>query len=341
MRTILADLRKGLLSGRLAAGSRLPSVRDLAETYGVAGTTVHRCLQELTAAGFLSTHGRNGTRVVDHPPHRCRFGLVLPELPGADGTYVTRHWQAKAVAARAISTTPAQQVELFHGINGHPELPEHQALLQALDEQRLAGLIVVDEDRIRDWLVPARQRVPVVGVNVVAGKPAIGQLFLDQADFLNYALEAVAKRGLRRVAVCLDVNGVSQAATLQARAKALNLDLPLQRILCLPVTAVEWAPHVIASCFSGPVQDHPEALILGDEIGIPAVGAALNSRNIGPVFQVHIANLPLPALSKRPALRLGWDNRAYLLQAMALITAWHEHRQPIGNGSLPLIEASA
>ena len=342
LRTILVDLRKRMINGGLQAGERLPSVRELAATYGVAANTIQRCMKELAAAGFISAHGRNGTRVVDHPPHRHRFGLVLPELPDQHGHYHERHWQAKALAARAVSTGAQCQIDIFHGINSHPELPEHARLLAALDERRLAGLIIVDEGRIRDWLVPERLGLPVVGVARVSGRPAIGDLRLDLSHFLSRALEAVAQRGCRRPAVLLNVFAWSCVSAARSRADALGLDLPLHHVQCLPTNAPEWAASVIAGLFRGPARQRPDALIIADEGVIPAAESALDAHDVGALFRVHIVNVPLPATilpassSRRPVLRLGWDHRQYLLTAVSLIDAWNTERRPIGDQRLAL-----
>jgi DNA-binding transcriptional regulator YhcF (GntR family) len=50
-------------SGDLAAGTRLPTVRALAEQLGVAAGTVARAYKELEADGVLVTEGRRGTFV--------------------------------------------------------------------------------------------------------------------------------------------------------------------------------------------------------------------------------------------------------------------------------------
>ncbi|MFC5502336.1 GntR family transcriptional regulator [Lysinimonas soli] len=59
------QLRQGVLAGiadgSLAAGSRLPTVRALAEQLGLAANTVARSYRELEAAGAVETRGRNGT----------------------------------------------------------------------------------------------------------------------------------------------------------------------------------------------------------------------------------------------------------------------------------------
>ena len=50
-------------SGELAAGTRLPTVRKLAEDLGLAPNTVARAYRELEADGFIETRGRNGSFV--------------------------------------------------------------------------------------------------------------------------------------------------------------------------------------------------------------------------------------------------------------------------------------
>src|SRR5436190_22269514 len=50
-------------SGELAAGTRLPSIRALAEQLGLASNTVARAYRELEHAGVVTTRGRAGTVV--------------------------------------------------------------------------------------------------------------------------------------------------------------------------------------------------------------------------------------------------------------------------------------
>ncbi|HEY0260832.1 MAG TPA: GntR family transcriptional regulator, partial [Lacisediminihabitans sp.] len=50
-------------SGELAGGSRLPTVRALAEELGIATNTVARAYRELETDGFIETRGRNGSFV--------------------------------------------------------------------------------------------------------------------------------------------------------------------------------------------------------------------------------------------------------------------------------------
>ena len=54
--------------GRLAPGTRLPTVRELAGELGLAVNTVARAYRELEAAGIVETRGRQGTFVAARNP---------------------------------------------------------------------------------------------------------------------------------------------------------------------------------------------------------------------------------------------------------------------------------
>jgi DNA-binding transcriptional regulator YhcF (GntR family) len=60
---LLAQIHRG----ELASGSRLPTVRRLADELGLAPNTVARCYRELEQAGVIETRGRNGTIVAWSP----------------------------------------------------------------------------------------------------------------------------------------------------------------------------------------------------------------------------------------------------------------------------------
>jgi DNA-binding transcriptional regulator YhcF (GntR family) len=55
------ELIRQVKSGELAGGTRLPTVRKLAEDLGLAPNTVARTYRELESDGFIETRGRNGS----------------------------------------------------------------------------------------------------------------------------------------------------------------------------------------------------------------------------------------------------------------------------------------
>lgn len=60
---IVGKIEEAVATGRLAAGERLPSVRELAAELGVAPGTVARAYSELESRGVVRTEGAKGTSV--------------------------------------------------------------------------------------------------------------------------------------------------------------------------------------------------------------------------------------------------------------------------------------
>ncbi|MBX3093373.1 MAG: GntR family transcriptional regulator [Cryobacterium sp.] len=85
-------------AGALAAGTRLPTVRALAQELGIAANTAARAYRELESGGIIETRGRNGTFVAPH------------------GDIVQRHAQeaaaAFAVRIRQLGVDPEQGLAL-------------------------------------------------------------------------------------------------------------------------------------------------------------------------------------------------------------------------------------
>ena len=68
---VRTQIAAAVAEGRLDAGTKLPTVRQLAADLGLAPNTVARAYRELEADSVIATHGRNGTfvhsDVVDEP----------------------------------------------------------------------------------------------------------------------------------------------------------------------------------------------------------------------------------------------------------------------------------
>ncbi|GAB4089082.1 aminotransferase-like domain-containing protein [Hydrogenophaga soli] len=64
-RQLYEAMRRAMLDGKLAAGERLPSSRDMAQDLGVSRNTVMAAIGQLTVEGYLSSHVGSGTYVAD------------------------------------------------------------------------------------------------------------------------------------------------------------------------------------------------------------------------------------------------------------------------------------
>ncbi|CAJ1495130.1 GntR family transcriptional regulator [[Mycobacterium] kokjensenii] len=65
---IRVALIEAVRSGSVPAGTRLPTVRDLAGQLGLAVNTVARAYRELEAGGVVETRGRFGTFIAGSDP---------------------------------------------------------------------------------------------------------------------------------------------------------------------------------------------------------------------------------------------------------------------------------
>jgi len=313
---IAASLRKAIRVGRHPPGSRIPTVRELTETCGAGLPTVHRALRTLADQGFIIADGRHGTRVVEHPPHLHRFGLILPELPGPGGRYASMLFQAQADAAAAIDR-PDRRVVIHHAINQYPELPAHQTLLGELAAGMLAGVVLVEQACSSAWLDVRRAGIPAMG----AGEPVDG-FILDQWQVIIQALEAIAASGHQRFGFICDGTDISLHYVSQLAAEAARHGLSIRpaHVHCAPVAVPGWAGRAVEACLDPAGGAPPQALIVLNDNLVDSVIAALRAAGAA-MLLVQLANFPSSAASWRPLLRIGWDQREVLAGAIDELVA--------------------
>ncbi|MFR9799438.1 GntR family transcriptional regulator [Streptomyces sp. MS06] len=81
---VRAQIAEQARSGALPAGYRLPTVRGLAESLGLAANTVAKAYRALEADGLIETRGRHGTYVA------AAGSAAERELASAAQAYVER-----------------------------------------------------------------------------------------------------------------------------------------------------------------------------------------------------------------------------------------------------------
>jgi DNA-binding transcriptional regulator YhcF (GntR family) len=104
---IRSQLADRIHSGELTTGTRLPTVRQLANDLGLAVNTVARAYRELELGGLVQTRGRAGSYV--HTPD-----LARAQAEAAARTY--------AHAARATGLTIDEAVQLLRTV-ATPDTP--------------------------------------------------------------------------------------------------------------------------------------------------------------------------------------------------------------------------
>ncbi|MGA9160487.1 MAG: GntR family transcriptional regulator [Actinomycetota bacterium] len=100
---LAATLAERIHRGTLAPGSRLPTVRALAEDVGLAPNTVAKAYQTLEAEGLIEGRGRRGTFVAERLPARpARAEALLEEAARAFVARARQLGASDADAGRAV-----------------------------------------------------------------------------------------------------------------------------------------------------------------------------------------------------------------------------------------------
>ena len=102
-RQLYEALRRALLDGKLAAGERLPSSRDLAQDLNLSRNTVVAAINQLTVEGYLVSQVGSGTYVADSVPKASPRPTAVAATPSGQ---LSRRGEALA------STFCANQLEV-------------------------------------------------------------------------------------------------------------------------------------------------------------------------------------------------------------------------------------
>lgn len=203
--SIVSDLRLQIVGGELSPGVQLPTRYELERTYGVSRDTVQRALDRLLEEEFVFTNGRRGTYVSKYPPHLSRYALVFATHPeegvSADGMNSwSRFEEALYQQALQFPPTPMWRLSMYHGVGSTINGEDYRRLEQEVINHRLAGLIFAfDPVSLRN--TPLMQDDRVARVAIVTSPTSVPEVTVSMFSFIDRALDFLAARGRRRVAV--------------------------------------------------------------------------------------------------------------------------------------------
>ncbi|MGI5126850.1 PLP-dependent aminotransferase family protein [Pseudonocardia sp. CA-107938] len=222
---LLCGVRDAIRDGRLRAGERLPSSRELARQLDVSRGLVQETYEQLLAEGYLTSRSGSGTRVAavhtdveDHPaaavaPAAPRmeidFTVGVPDLasfPRADWAWALRE---------AIRTVPTADLGYLDP-RGHPEL--RRVLAGYVRRVRAAAADpahMVICSGFAQGVELARRALQRVGVRRIA--------FEDPGYSDRTVLTAMTEAGIETVAVPVDAAGIDVAALAATGAQAVLL----------------------------------------------------------------------------------------------------------------------
>ncbi|MGP3998905.1 MocR-like pyridoxine biosynthesis transcription factor PdxR [Streptomyces sp. 8N706] len=213
-------LREAVRSGRLAAGTRLPSSRELAADLGVSRGLVTDAYEQLTAEGYLRSSRGAGTWVgpiAGQPVLRARADRAAPAGPVADfrpGTpdltlFPRAAWSA---AHRAVLG------RLPHSALGYPDprgLPELRRALAELLARRRG--VVTDPERV---VVCSGVAQAMTLLGFVLRDRGQGTVGVESPGSPEHG-ELFAAAGLEAVPVPLDADGLDAGALAASGVRAV------------------------------------------------------------------------------------------------------------------------
>jgi len=291
------ELREAIRSGRLGTGERLPSSRALAGKLGVSRGLVLDCYQQLQAEGYLTTRTGSATRVAAGaylqpappvpaaPPSRLAvdFRPGLPDL----SSFPRRDWLwALREAAREAPT----------GAFGYGDPRGSAALREVLAAylRRVRGA-VADPERLVICSGFAQ------GLNLILralARQGVRRVAVEDPGDLDQPAIA-ARAGLQAVPVRVDQEGVDVASLAASDARAVVLTPAHQSPTGVVLAAqrrqalVAWTNERDATI----IEDDYDAEFRYDREPVGAVQGLAPDR---------VALLGTVSKSLAPAMRLGW-----------------------------------
>lgn len=323
-RGIAGDLARLVNSGELAAGVRLPTVRELASELGVSPATISQAWQALARAGLIESRGRAGSFVrrgaAEGPATRMR-GMAAPNDPvRLDLSRGTPDPLVLPPLGPAISRISARAD--VGSYQDEPVLPGLAAVLRDSWPSEAESIAVVDG--ALDAISRTLDQVVRFGDRVVVEHPGFPP-FLDLLDLL----------GAEAIPVAIDEHGMSPdglAAALRHRPSAVLLQPRAQNPTGASMTParVEALARVIRSAEGVDdlvvIEDDHSGLISTE--GDVTLGAHLPDRVVhvrsfakshGPDLRIAAVGGPRDLIGRIMARRMlgpGWTSR--LLQSILL-----------------------
>lgn len=308
-RMIVRAFRGKIVSGQLAPGSQLPPRVEIERQFEASPVTVQGALDQLKREGFVETRGRLGTFVAARPPHLVNYPIVFPSSPG-DRDW-GRYWASLANEATIVSRAGERNLPLYYGVNGHEDSEDYQRLLREVKAQRVAGLIFASHPfaLMHTPLMsdPAIARVAVMTPSPNMTIPAVAH---DRPSFFSRALDYLAERGKRRVAVISNPQPEQEHEWLLGEIERRGLK-----------TRPYWwqgvhlsAPHFARNCahllFHAGQNKRPDALIITDDNLVEFATAGLIAASVSVPNDLEVVahcNFPWPTPSVVPVKRLGYE----------------------------------
>ena len=308
-------LRRRIVAGELAPGTRLPTRSELEYQFGTTKATMQRAFDDLIEDGFITAEGRRGTFVSATPPHLTRFALVFSGRPNSGASW-SEFYSSLCTEANRLAASAIRKFPFFYGVDQHHDAEDYDRLLREIRTNQLAGIVFTfNPEYVAHTPLMGPHGIPMAAIGD-APKLNLPTVGIDYRSFFDKALDEVVRLGRKRVAVVAP-EMLFEAFEGHFRAGLRSRGLTSQPYWWQPLhlAGPQLARHQAHLLMHANQTVRPDALIIANDnftdhvlLGLQDAGVRL------PQDLEVIAHCNFPALAPAPAPlhRIGFDVRTIL-----------------------------
>lgn len=322
--TIVTYVRSRIVHGDYGPGEKLPVRNEYERRFGASSATVQRAFDRLNREGFVEVRGKEGTYVVERPPHLYRYALYLPHTP--HNIQHNLYYAALSLVASSLEAELAVKFPIYSGVNEASASASYHALIAHAASHQLAGVIFVGYQALPG---PSAGLLAMKHLARVLLRPGPGVPGFPTVDlggggsFFLRALDLLKARGRRRIALMAVAADEPERmdAYLQGASKR-GLDARPYWVQIIHADHAEWAANMAHLMFRKEQTDRPDGLIIADDHLVPHVCAGLIQAGVHLPDDLEIVahcNYPNLIPGVLPMVRLGYDIRQVLHTCIGLI----------------------
>ena len=325
--SIATEIRRRIAHGELPPHTRLPTRDELVKEFGASRMTVQRAFERLLRDGYVYARTREGTFVADRPPSLTRIGLVFPRRPSRTRPW-SRFWIALRQAALALAESERRELPEYFSCDARPDSEDFGQMLRDVEHGRVGGLVfVTPPHELVDTPIVQRDGLPRACVMVENPYLKMPAVFPDMNAFMDRALQHLASRGRKRVAIVAVPHWPAYFENAQRQIARRKMTCKPSWVQIVHPEIPQAARSITHLLFDGAAKDRPDALIVTDDNLVDMATAGLIAAGVNVPRDVEVVahcNFPWPASRALPIQRLGFDAHTILQRAFRAIDTQRE-----------------
>ncbi len=332
---IVAALRTEIIEGIYKPGAVFPTRAELQKRFQTTPVTIQHAVDVLRRDGFVYSAARRATYVSQTPPHLFKYAMVFSNPQAVLDRPGSRFFQTLVTAAASYdgSEREPRKVAVFFSIDFERNNRESNAFLSSARAHCFAGCIFPEHPFVTGIARSPLCQVP--GLPCVAlmdsANDRIGAVSLDGDSFINKALDALAARKRKRLAVLSNLTDPSVQSLIFSGAARRNMSIRPYWWLAVSISAPQFAHNAVHLLFAPTQNERPDALLITDdnllEYAIAGIIAA-GMRVPDDLDVVAHCNFPCPGPGVVPVIRLGYDSRAIIKACIKNIDMQRKGNRP-------------